>query len=83
MNTNHACRLVSTVLRMSRVCPEKLTVRPAGTDVRAEDIAPVTLCLIRYLGTRASSVLRCLTSSWIRSASFLLGSDILAGSPKQ
>lgn len=83
MNTNRDHLLVSGVPKMFRVCPEKLTVRPAGTDVRTEDIAPVTLCLIRYLGTRASSVLRCLTSSWIRSASFLLGSDILAGSPKQ
>lgn len=83
MNTNRAYRLFSEMSKMSRACPEKLTVRPAGTNVRTEDIAPVTLCLISYLGTRASSDLRCLTSSWIRSASFLLGSDILAGSPKQ
>lgn len=68
---------------MPQVNAVKLTIRPAGANVRAEDIAPVTLCLVSYLCTRLSSVSPCLTSSWIRSASFLLGSDMLAGSPKQ
>ncbi len=57
-------------------------IRPARADIRTKDIAPIALPALSAKESAAGQP-HTLTSSWMRRASFLDGSDMFAGSPKQ